>query len=418
MLNLRFHKTLYQASSKAQLTTWLVPGLFILCLMAVESYLVYEIYATRFPGTADFFSRWYGARELIFNGRNPYAADVEAEIQLAMFGARRPPDQDQVNFAYPLYTIYLFWPLTLVSYAWAQAIWMVVLQFILLGTTILLFNLTRWKPPVWLFAATLVWALFFYPAARAIMLGQFSIIVFSGLVIALWSLANGKDKLAGAILPLTTIKPQMVFLVIPFMLWWAWRQKRWAFINAFGLSAAALLLTSLLWLPGWPFHFFNVMLAYTGYVNHGSPLENMTGKFLPGLDHLLNPMIVIALIALLLWQWRLALTAQPGIFLWVVNLTLLITNLIAFRSATTNHVVLYLTIFILFKRLAPAHWKIVAGQVFGLIGLWVLFLTTIDKSRSSNFEAIFMHGFLPSLLIIIYLLDWRRLKMVTPEIKV
>ena len=106
--------------------TWLIASLFVLFLMAVESYLVYTIYATKFPGTADFFSRWYGAKELILNGRNPYAEDVETETQVAMFGAEREVDQDQVNFAYPLYTIYLFWPLTFVPYAWAQAIWMVM----------------------------------------------------------------------------------------------------------------------------------------------------------------------------------------------------------------------------------------------------------------------------------------------------
>jgi hypothetical protein len=404
--------------SKISPQTWLLLGLFLLFLMAAESYFIYEVYTTRFPGTADFFSRWYGARELILNGRNPYADDVEAETQLAMFGAKRSPDQDQVNFAYPLYTIYLFWPLTFVPYAWAQAIWMVILQFILLGTTSLLFSLTYWKPPSWLFNLTLLWALFFYPGARAIMLGQFSIIVFLSVIIAIWGLIHGKEKIAGAILPLATIKPQMVFLLIPFVLLWAWRQKRWTFITAFGVSMLILLLTSLIWLPDWPLHFFNVALAYADYVNHGSPLENMTARFLPSFDHLLNPTLSVMLIALLLWQWGLALTRQPDSFLWVINLTLLVSNLIAFRSATTNHVVLYLTMFLLFKRLAPASWKIVILQLTSLVGLWVLFVATIDKARAHNFEAIFMHGFLPTLLIIYTLLDWYALKAITPKVKV
>jgi hypothetical protein len=122
------------------------------------------------------------------------------------------------------------------------------------------------------------------------------------------------------------------------------------------------------------------------------------------------------LLALLLWQWGLALSTQADSFLWVINITLLISNLIAFRSATTNHIVLYLTMFILFKRLSPAHWKIVAIQLVSLIGLWILFATTIDKSRAHNFEALFMHGFLPVLLLVYSLLDWSKLKAITPKI--
>jgi hypothetical protein len=408
MSNANFHLNRYKP--------WLIASFFILLLIAVESYLVYIVYSTRVAGTADFFSRWYGAKELILNGRNPYGEDVETETQLAMFGAVRAADQDQVNFAYPLYTIYLFWPLTFVSYAWAQAIWMVILQFALLGAIGLLFNLVRWKPPTLLFAVTVLWSLFFYSATRAIMLGQFSVIVFLCLTITMWGVVNSHDKLAGAILPLTTIKPQMIFLVIPFILLWSWRQRRWSFIIAFGLSSAGLLLTSLIWLPDWPLHFIKVALAYADYVNHGAPLENMTARFLPTLDHLLNPLLTILLLALLLWQWGLALSTQADSFLWVINITLLISNLIAFRSATTNHIVLYLTMFILFNRLSPAHWKIVAIQLVSLIGLWILFATTIDKSRAHNFEALFMHGFLPVLLLVYSLLDWFKLKAITPKI--
>ena len=408
MPNTNFHSNRYKL--------WLLASLFILLLVALESYMVYTVYATQFASTADFFSRWYGAKELIFHGRNPYSSNVETETQITMFGAARAADQDQVNFAYPLYTIYLFWPLTFVSYPWAQAIWIVILQFALLGSIGLLFNLVGWKPPTLLLTATILWSLFFYSAGRAIMLGQFSVVVFLCLTIAIWGLINGHDKLAGAILPLTTIKPQMVFLVIPLMLLWAWRQKRWSFIIAFAVSGGSLFLTSLLWLPDWPLHFINVALAYTDYVNHGAPLENLTAHFLPTLDHLLNPLLTILLLLLLLWQWGLAFTTQADSLLWVINITLLISNLIAFRSATTNHVVLYLAIFILFKRLSPAHWKIVTVQLVSLVGLWVLFATTIDTARADNFEAPFMHGFLPAILLVYFLLDWSKLKAVTLKI--
>jgi len=388
-------------------------GLLILLLMAAESAAMHRVYATRVQGTADFFARWYGAKELVLHGRNPYDRAIEREAQKIMFGRYTRPDEDQVNFAYPLYVIYLFWPLTLVSYSWAQAVWMVVLQFALLANTALLFDLLRWRVRPWLWVVTLFWGLFFYPGTRAIMLGQFSIIVSLCVMLAVWGLAKGHDRLAGAVLPLATIKPQMVFLVMPFLLLWAWRQKRWAFLGAFAVSMALLLATSIAWVPDWPLRFVGNLSAYSGYVGFGSPLENMTARFAPAWATWLNPLITVLLAGLLLWLWGRTLTVRPGDFLWVVIWTLLVGNLIALRSATANHVILYAAMFLLFKEIHRSRWGsggVVALQLAATVGLWVLFLTTIDKSRGENFEAVFMHGFLPTLLIAYFLLRWRSLK--------
>lgn len=397
---------------------WLILALVIIIIMTVESVIIYRIYATEFPGTADFFARWYGAKELVRNQRNPYDREIELEAQMVMFGRHTAPDEDQVNFAYPLYTIFLFWPLTLTSYAWAQAIWMVVLQFALMAMAILLFTIIRWRPPPWLFVITLFWAIFFYPGARAIMLGQFSVTVALCLLIAIWALQNRYDRWAGVVLALTTVKPQMVFLVIPFMLLWMFRQKRWDFIVAFGLAMVVLLGGSLIWVPDWPLRFYQTLFAYSDYVGFGSPLENMTARFAPNFEAILNPLITLILGLFLLWQWGQALTKSPETFLWVLNWTLLISNLIAFRSATANHVILYLALFLVCKRLAVASWRVVLFQVGSSLLLWVLFLTTIDTSRGANFEAIFMHGFLPTLLIVLFLIDGTALKRVTPTLKV
>lgn len=400
-------------------SVWIIALLFLPALIAIESVALHG-YAQTAPGTADFFARWYGATELIQRGRNPYDREIELEAQKILFGRPTHPDEDQVNFAYPLYVIYLFWPLTFAPYDWAQAIWMTVLQFALIGGTLLLFPLFRWRPPPLYFALTVLWSVLFYPGARAIMLGQFSIIVFLSLAIALWGLATGRDRLAGAVLPLATIKPQMIFLIIPFILLWAWQQKRHQFLLAFGICAAILALTSILWVPQWPLQFLTNLNAYSGYVGHGSPLENMTARFVPGLDQWLNPLITVLLVGLMLWLWAQALFKQPESFLWVAIWTLLISNLVAFRSATTNHVTLYLALFLLFKRLSPAGksaWRVLLFQLAAAVGLWTLFFNTIDHARGSNFEAIFMHGLMPALLTAWFLLDWTALKSLAPPFK-
>ncbi|MEM7033828.1 MAG: glycosyltransferase 87 family protein [Chloroflexota bacterium] len=399
-------------------STWLILATIVILIMIVEAVVIHRIYATQYPGTADFFARWYGAKELVLRQRNPYTREIELEAQYAMFGRYTEPHEDQVNFAYPLYTVFLFWPLTLTDYAWAQAIWMVVLQFSLMGMAMMLFGIVRWRPPPWLFVLTIFWSIFFYPGARAIMLGQFSVIVALGLLVCVWALLNGYDILAGLVLPLTTVKPQMVFLIIPFLLLWAWRQKRWRFIISSAGGMAFLFLASVIWVPNWPLLFVQTLSAYSDYVGFGSPLENMTARFTPGFDTVLNPVITVILAGFLLWQWWQVLTKSPEKFLWALSWTLLISSLIAFRSATANHVILFLPMFLVFKRLARAPWQVVTVQIGGSLLLWVLFLTTIDTSRGSNFEAVFMHGFLPTLLILLFFIDGTRLKTSTPDLKV
>jgi len=394
---------------------WILISALLLGIFAVEVFALHG-YAVESPGTADFFARWYGGKELVLHGRNPYDREIDLEAQKIMFGRYSRPDEDQVNFAYPLYTVYLFWPLTFVRYAWAQAIWMTVLQFSLVALTALTLVLSTWKPHLGVLASTIVWGVFFYPGARAIMLGQFSILVSLAALIAVWGLLTDRGGLGGSALALATIKPQMVFLVIPFLLLWAWRRRQWRFIAGFGGTLAVLGISSLLWVPDWIFRFVNNIGAYSQYVGFGNPLENLTARFAPGWDHLLTPLVTAALLALLAYFWYRPLTAHPDEFLWALTWTLLIGNLIAFRSATANHVMLYLPLIFVFKRLYALKWGALWTVLvqWGLaIALWMIFLTTIDKTRGHNFEAVFMHGLLPAVLILVYLLDWRNLRRVS-----
>ena len=193
----------------------IIVAVLLLAVMASEAIALHQ-YALVAPGTADFFARWYGGKELVQHGRNPYDREIDLEAQMAMFGRHTRPDEDQVNFAYPLYTVFLFYPLTFVPYPWAQALWMTLLQFALIALTVLTLRLAHWKVSPPMLAATVLWGVFFYPGARAIMLGQFSILVALATMFAVWGLIARHEWLGGAVLALATIKPQMVFWSSPF----------------------------------------------------------------------------------------------------------------------------------------------------------------------------------------------------------
>jgi hypothetical protein len=406
-------------SKKYSFNQWLMVGLLLLLLFVIDTYAMYAVFASRYPGAADFFPRWFGGRVLLLEGRNPYDRDVALEAQLGLFGRYTEPWEDQVAFAYPLYTLFLFWPLVYTSYAIAQAVWMVGLQFVLILATILCLKLVRWQPPLWLLALTLLWAVIFYPGARSIMLGQFSAIVFGFLAASLFAFDRQRDYLAGACLALTTVKPQMVFMVIPFVLLLALSRRRWRVIIGFGGALVLLTLAGMLLVPTWPVDFYSGLFAYSGYVGFYSPIENLTRTFAAPIALPLANGLSVILIGLMLWAWWQMWRKKPGWSVYALMLTLIIGSLVAFRSATTNHVILYLPLLLWFRRisqLGPAGNWVVLGVQTGLnLMLWFLFIRFII---GVNFEHPFMHGFLPLLLLLLYLADWRGLFGVAQKIEI
>ena len=415
-------------SSTRQRRRSYLPWLFLIALaviiIAAESLAIYTVFTSKFPSGNDFFVRWLGGREYLYHGVNPYDRSIAEAAQQAMFGRlTRPEDKDQAYFAYPLYTLYFFWPLSLLPYAQAQAIWMTLLQFMLLASTGLALWLAGWRPPRWLFLATLVWGILFYNGARAILLGQFSILVGLALFLALAAIQRRQDIWAGIFLSITTIKPQMVFLVLIFLLLWALFQQRWWLIVSFGASMFILVASSMLLVPTWIFDFIRNAFDYSDYVAFGTPLENLLHYFLP--ESLAAPLTVILSVIFflaLLPGWWLAFRRQPGAYTWAIQTTLIIGSLITFRSATTNQVILYLPLFFFFKRLALAK-PLASGKSASImsllieIGLLILMWSVFVMTLEGNWENVMLHGLLPALMVLGYMVDWRALWRIAREIE-
>lgn len=393
-------------------------GLLLFLLFAADSYAMYVVFSSRFPGAADFFPRWFGGRALLLEGRNPYDREVALEAQLGLFGRHTEPWEDQVAFAYPLYILVLFWPLIFTPYTVAQAVWMVLLQFGLIFGTILCLKWVNWKIASWLLVLTMLWAVFFYPGARSILLGQFSVLVFVFLAAALFTIEQRWDYAAGACLALTTIKPQVVFMLIPLLLLWALTQCRWKVIAGFGGALLFLTVAAMLFVPTWLQDFYRGLFAYSGYVGFYSPIENLTRTFAAPIAVPLANGLSVVLIGLMLFTWWQVWLKKPGWFVYALMLTLIISNLVAFRSATTNHVILYLPLLLWFRRISQlgsgGNLLVFFVQTCLNLLLWFGFLKFII---GTNFEHPFMHGFLPLLLLLLYLADWRGLFAVAQKIE-
>jgi hypothetical protein len=377
-------------------------ALFFALLFVLEVYAVHSVFTSQYPGANDFFSRWKGAEVFWREGLDPYSDEATLAIQEGIYGRPARPDEDPGAFAYPFYTVFLLAPLAPLSYAWAEAVWLVILQFSLIGAVLLCLVLVDWRLPRWLVVLTGLWAVAFYHSARTLFLGQFAGLVFLWTAGVLLALKMRRDVVAGILLALTTIKPQMSFLLIPALLIWGVGQGRWRFLGSFAGTMLLFLGASFLLLPGWLGEFVAQVLRYPSYTAIGSPVWIVTHHYLPFLGSPGEVAISALLLLYLLVQcWKLPRVGATSMrFLWLVGLILLVTNLIVLRTATTNYVVLYIPLFFVLKvaadRLPRAHLWLALFYVLSLVGLWALFLTTVQ----GNYESPIMYLPLPSVLLL------------------
>ncbi|MBI5960976.1 MAG: DUF2029 domain-containing protein [Chloroflexi bacterium] len=365
-----------------KLQTLLAVG--ILALLLVGNILATYNYLTEpHPGHNDFLSRWEGARSFWRDDLDPYGDQATLNIQVRIHGRAAREGEDLGYFAYPFYTLFLVWPLVYVSYAWASAIWMVLLEVCLIGSLFLLLNLFGWRPRPWLLALLLLWTLIYYPAARGLLLGQVGHVVYFCEVLTLWALAKKRDRLAGVALAISTVKPQMGFLFVPFLLLWGWQFRRWNFVGSFGAMWGGLMLVSFALEPGWIGGWVDQLQQYTSYTAIGAPVEVLSQEYL-GLGQAGEWVINLALWSLMLWAWYRVLIHRDSERLdWTIMLTLTVTHLSAVRTATPHFVVFTIPLVFYFRALVYANrrwgslWIAVCLLMLWLLP-WVQFLVTVE----------------------------------------
>lgn len=335
------------------------------------------------PGGNDFLARWNGARAWVLEGRSPYDPSVTVEAQQLIYGRPADPSrgEDLAQFVYPLHSMLFFAPFGLLNYPAARALWMTVLEAGLVGLGLASIRLIGWDPPRSTLVIALVFALLWYYGLRGLIDGQFAILDALAMVAALLAIQRHRDFVAGLLLGLSTVKPQMAFLLIPFVLVWAISRKRW---NLIGWTLAfCLLLPSafLLVMPDWPLQMWRQMQIYPSYTLVGSPISILVAQT-GALAQSLNWFITAVFVLYLLVEWWITLRIREDRFVWTSLMTLVITNWVAYRTATTNYVVLLPVVFLVSTYL-EARWPH-SGRALSLAALgfvfllgWAVFLTTV-----------------------------------------
>ena len=259
------------------------------------------------PGNwSDLYPRWLGAQELLWHHRNPYSPEVTREIQRGFYGRPLNPSNphdptDPEAFVYPVYVAFLLapflrFPFDVVRAAYAEAMWFLTLVSIPLWMRALRVSLS---PTATILACLGIMSS--YAAIDGFHLEQLTLLVAFVMAASMAALVRGRLAIAGALLALTTIKPQLVLLVVACLLLWGmsdWRSRKW-FAVGFGGLMAAFLVGSEVLLPGW---FGLWRQAAREYVHFHRP--SLLGNLLGNKVGLAVGVVGILLCGMVFWRAR------------------------------------------------------------------------------------------------------------------
>jgi len=268
------------------------------------------------------------------------------------------------------------------SYAQAQALWLSGLVLLTLATVIITLRTFDWKPSPGGLLVLSLWCLLLYPTARSIILGQFTIPVLALVALALWAMQRDRDLLAGCSLALATIKPQMVFLLIPFLLLWALRWRRYRILGGFLAVMSTLLLLPSLLLPTWIPSLLAGLSRYQAYTSiytgGRSPLGILLDLLLLSRFYYWGTLLISLMLGTwLIYEWVKASVGRGDVS-QALFLTIIVTLLLPVQTGTTNQVLLLLPLISWLAQWVKRWWVAIPLSLTLLLGPWALFLATVQ----------------------------------------
>jgi hypothetical protein len=403
-----------KTKSRRQLILFIILAFAVVAIPVGLTIFNYR-FAEQNPGGNDFLARWNGAHEWLMNGKNPYSDEVSLVAQKLIYGraANLAQGEDIAHFVYPLYSMIFFAPFGMMEYTLARAVFMTVLELTLVLITIVSLRMTGWKIRRFRLIGVLLFGLLWYCGIRAVILGQFSAINALLMLLGIWAIQKNQDVAAGILLTLSTSKPQMSYLLIIYVLFWALSVKRWRLIGAMAASFAFVMVGSYLLLPGWPLDWLGQILNYPTYTDRIGSTLSIIASWVPGIMTQVNFMLHAAFYLYLVFEWIRSRGKGGNTFMWMAFLTLVVTNLVAYRTATPHYVALIAPLFLV-NKITEERWPRIGKWINGLIylflfaGYWAIFLATV---RGTDEQPV-MYLVVPFFLLV--LMWWIRWWLVRP----
>ncbi|HEX7975435.1 MAG TPA: glycosyltransferase family 87 protein [Anaerolineales bacterium] len=387
--------------------------LVILLALAVLAGLTWANlrFVTQSPGGNDFLVHWVGTRAFLLEGLSPYSDQVATRIQTLAYGRPAQAGEHELRVAYPLYSTLLFAPFALISdFNLARAFWMTAMEVGLVLLAVTSLRLTGWQPKTWMLVFYLLFALLWYHSIRPLVNGNAVIVVALFFSAAFLSIRSGRDELAGILLALSTIKPQLALLLVLFVLLWAISAGRWRLVVALVGTSLFLVFGAMLFLPDWPLQNLREVLRYPAYNPPGSPQAAFLAWW-PGVGKQLGWILTALLSGILIAEWVAARGKDYRWFVWTACLTLVISQWIGIQTDPGNFIILFPALALVFGMLeerwsAGMRGLVLFSMVLLGVGLWALFLATVGHGTQPQQNPIMFFPLPLFLLLGLYWVRW------------
>ena len=355
-------------------------GLFIPRVVAIGKA---NGYGNDFSFGNDFYQVWLSSRELMQRRLDPYSLQVTRELQTGLYGrtldSSRPRDPiDQRRFPYPAFADLLFWPAAEFPFAEVR-VWIVcMLAALTLASVAIWFRSLDSRPGwKWIAVAALL-TISSYPVLEGLYAVQLGLLVAFLLAASLLALRRNRLVLAGFLMALTTVKPQVAALTILYVLLWClhdWRARgRWGigFFATMTLLVGASLAVLPHWIPSW----IHTVLAYRHYTSPPVVTEVLTSPLGPRLAGPATTVLTVAsiIIAAVVSLRHRAAPADTSSFWFTVGMLLSITTITILPGpAVYDHIILLPAILLVVRNRADLGAASGPARLLLRIGAVVLF---------------------------------------------
>jgi hypothetical protein len=176
-----------------------------------------------------------------------------------------------------------------------------------------------------------------FPAIQALKLQQLTLLVAFLVAASMYALLRGRFVLAGILLAVTTIKPQLVFLLIAWLFIWIlgeWRKRQRVFWS-FTISLMVLVVEGEFLLPGWVADFYEAAKDYRRYTGGGNLMLDLLPSSILGE---VVSVFVVGMVLIFAWRTRHA-SEETLAFQWFLCFTLA-TTLLVIRFSPYNEMLL------------------------------------------------------------------------------
>ena len=330
----------------------------------------------------DFYQVWLTSQELLRHRRDPYRPEMMREIQVGLYGRpldpNRPDDPiDRHGFVYPAFADLLFWPTAEISFPVVRVGVVCVLIIVTFASVLAWLRAFDCRPGWSWTAAVALLVLCSYPALEGLFAGQLGLLVGFLLAASMLALRRQKLLVAGVLMAVTTIKPQVTALAILYLLLWTWKEwrDRKFFSVGFFSTGALLLAGSLAVLPHWIQNWVRSVLAYRHYTRPPLVTEVLTSS----LGTLSEPVTVVltaaSLMGAVILAWRNRDATFGGFRFWLtLSLLLSITTIIILPGqAVYDHLILIPAILFLVRYRGRVRQAGLASRILLGVGAVVLF---------------------------------------------